>query len=159
MRATWSLAVAMTTALLAGASCTTVSPGPDFQVPTVTFDPNYFYCVVEPQIIMGGLTGIQCGNNGSNGCHYSDKVPEMSLEALPAPVTCVNGAPTDMTQTAPGTPAANNLAQVSIEMNSIYTDAPIYLWPSQTVAGHPVQVFMTTDSAVVNIIKTWAATQ
>ena len=41
-------------------------------------------------------------------------------------------------------------------MNSIYLDSNLYLWPTQSVPGHPVKVFATTDATVVNIIKTWA---
>src|ERR1700722_12139911 len=34
-------------------ACTSVDPGPNFVVPNSTFDPDYFYCHVEPQYIMG----------------------------------------------------------------------------------------------------------
>jgi hypothetical protein len=156
VRASWTLGVAMATASIAGVSCETVDPGPNFQLPTIQFSANYFYCVVEPQIIMGGLTGTPCGDNGSHGCHYSDKVPEMSLEALPAPVQCAGGVPVDMTQVAVGTAPQLNLGQVSLQMSAIYTDANIFLWPTQTIPGHPVQVFAPGDAAVVDIIKTWA---
>jgi hypothetical protein len=143
-------------------SCTTVDPGPDFQLPTVQFNANYFFCVVEPQLIMGGLTGTPCGDNGSHGCHYSDKVPEMALIRLPQPVKCSGDVPVDQTQVATGTPAASNLATVSLQMNAVYTDAPIYLRPSLDIPGHPVKVFSVqpplskTDKAIVEILKTWA---
>jgi hypothetical protein len=148
----------MATALVSG-SCTTVDPGPNFQLPTIQFNANYFFCVVEPQIIMGGLTKTPCGDNGTHGCHYSDKVPEMALEQLTQPVECAGGIPVGqgVSDTASGTPAANNYASVSDQMNAIYTTAPIYLWPSQTISDHPVMVFSTSDTAVVDIIKTWAS--
>jgi hypothetical protein len=148
----------MAIALISG-SCTTVDPGPNFQLPTIQFNANYFFCVVEPQIIMGGLTKTPCGDNGSHGCHYSDKVPEMALEQLAQPVECAGGVPVGqgVSDTASGTPAANNYASVSDQMNAIYTTAPIYLWPSQTISDHPVMVFSTSDTAVVDIIKTWAS--
>jgi hypothetical protein len=152
----------MATALLAatGTSCTTINPGPNYEVPQQQFDANYFYCVVEPQIIMGGLTGTPCGDNGSHGCHYSDKVPEMSLQALPAPVTCAGSGttavPTNPSQTAAGTPAANNFSSVGEQMNAQYTTAPIYIWPTQLAGVHPIQVYKPSDTAVTNILSTWA---
>ena len=153
----------MVAALLAGVSCETVDPGPNFQLPTVQFNANYFYCVVEPELIMGGITGIKCGDNGSHGCHYSDKVPQMALTPLPQPVKCSNGVPVDATQVASGTPASNNLSKVSIDMNSVYTTAPIYLWPSETISNHPALVFHvppatlnSNDQKIIEIIKTWA---
>jgi hypothetical protein len=156
VRGSSSLGVAMVTALVAGVSCETVDPGPDFQLPTIQFNANYFYCVIEPELIMGGLTGTPCGDNGSHGCHYSDKVPEMALEPLPMPVTCAAGVPTNPTQVAQDTAAANNLAQVSLEMSAVYTTAPIYLWPTQSIPGHPVKVYSASDPAIVAILKTWA---
>ena len=165
MRASVGLGVVMVAALLV-ASCEitvpgTVDPGPNFSIPLVQFDANYFYCVVEPQIIMGGLTGHACGDdgNGNQGCHYSNKVPEMALVALPQPVTCsgsgVTAVPTDPTQTADGTPASINLSQVSLQMNAMYMDAPVFLWPTQTIQGHPVQIYTPGDTAVTNILNTW----
>jgi hypothetical protein len=153
----------MAAALLAGVSCETVDPGPNFQLPTIQFNANYFYCVVEPEVIMGGITGTKCGDNGSHGCHYSNKVPEMALTPLITPVNCSAGIPTDMTQVADGTPASSNLSAVSIQMNAVYTTAPIYLWPSQVIISHPVQVFHVppatlnaNDQKIITIIKTWA---
>jgi hypothetical protein len=176
VRACLSLGVGMAAALVAGVSCQTVDPGPNYVLPTIQFSANYFYCVVEPQMIMGGLTGHACGDdgNGNQGCHYSDKVPEMTLIPLPQPVTCsgsgTSAVPTDPTQTAEGTPANINLGQVSTQMSTDYTNAPIYLWPSQQIISHPVQVFCippncspplsaATGSAVINILSTWATTQ
>jgi hypothetical protein len=159
------LAMAMGAALLASVGCEeavpgTVDPGPAYSVPLVQFNANYFYCVVEPQVIMGGLTGTACGNNGSGGCHYSDKVPAMVLEALPTPVTCsgsgVAAVPTNQNQVVSGTAASNNLTAVSQQMSTSYMDAPIYTWPSGTSPGHPVIVFSPTDQSVINILQTWA---
>jgi hypothetical protein len=155
----------MAVTLAVGVSCQTVDPGPNYVLPTIQFSANYFYCVVEPQIIMGGLTGHRCGDDstGNQGCHYSNKVPEMALTPLPQPVQCVgkglSAIPTDPTQTAEGTPAQSNLSQVSVQMSADYTNAPIYLWPSKSIPGHPVQVFLPTDAAVVDILSSWATTQ
>jgi hypothetical protein len=154
------VATALAIALLAPvAACDTVDPGPQFVVPPTQFDANYFYCTVEPQLIMGGLTQKPCGDDGSHGCHYSDKVPAMPLQALAGTgtVMCSGGSPANPGDVASGTAPALNLASVSLQMSTSYTEAPIYTWPTQIVPGHPIQVYSPTDAAVVDILKTWAA--
>ncbi len=152
------LATALATALSRGASCTTVDPGPEFVVPPTQFDANYFYCTVEPQIIMGGLTlaNQPCGGTASQGCHYSDKVPAMPLQALPQPVMCNGGVPVNPGDVASGTAPALNYASVSLQMSSSVKDAPIYTWPTQMVAGHPVMVYSPNDPAILAILNKWA---
>jgi hypothetical protein len=151
------IATALATALAPGAICETIDPGPQFVVPPAQFDANYFYCTVEPQLIMGGLTGQPCGGgNGNTGCHYSDKVPAMSLEALPQPVACSGGAPVNAGDVASGTAPALNYGSVSLQMSSSVMDAPIYTWPTKIVAGHPIQVYKPGDTAVVDILQKWA---
>lgn len=148
---------AVAAALSPGVICETVDPGPNFVPAPVQYSANYFYCVVEPQIIMGGLTRKPCGDDGSHGCHYSDKVPAMPLQALMQPVECSGGVPVNAGDVASGTSPALNFAQVSSQMFPIYDEAPIYLWPTQLVAGHPVQVYKPNDAAIVQILETWAA--
>ncbi len=131
-------------------ACTTIDPGAPYVVPPQDFNANYFYCFVEPKLIFGK----KCGDNGTHGCHFSDKVPGMELQDHP-PVTCANGIPTDQTQVGEGSPASGNLSAVSIEMDRDYLNAPLYLWPTQLVAAHPIQVFKPTDP-VVMYIATWA---
>jgi hypothetical protein len=150
------IATALATALAPGAICETVDPGPQFVVPVAQFDANYFYCTVEPQIIMGGLTNKPCGDDGSHGCHYSDKVPAMPLQALPQPVACSGGAPVNAGDVASGTAPALNYSSVSLQMSSSVMDAPIFTWPTQTVPGHPIQVYKPNDTAIVDILQKWA---
>jgi hypothetical protein len=123
---------------------------------------NYFYCVVEPEIIMGGLTHKPCGDDGSHECHSSDRVPEMALSPLPMPVTCSGSGtaavPTNPSQFASGTAAAMNLRSVSFEMSVPYTSAPLFVFATGTSPGHP-QVFSADDTAVVDILRTWATTE
>ncbi len=137
-------------ALTALGSCTTIDPGANYVVPDEVFNANYYYCFVEPNLILGK----KCGDNGTGGCHYSDKVPAMQLTPDTA-VPCTNGAPTDPTTVAQGTPANSNYSAVSIEMSPDYLTAPIYIWPTQIVSAHPIQVFTPSDP-VVQYIATWA---
>ena len=130
--------------------CTSIDPGSNYVVPDQVFNADYFYCFVEPQLIFGK----KCGDDGTHGCHYSDKVPEMELLDHP-PVTCSGGHPVDMTEIGAGSPAQGNLSAVSLEMDTDYINAPIYIWPTQLVAAHPKKVFDPSDP-VVQYISTWA---
>ena len=140
-------------ALFVGGGCTSIDPGANYIVPPEDFNADYFYCEVEPNLILAK----SCGDNGSHGCHYSDKVPAMALTEHPA-VPCANGQPVDPTTVGAGTPAASNLAAVSLEMSTDWTTAGIYIWPTQIVSAHPIQVFAPSD-AVVMYIETWANTE
>jgi len=137
-------------ALASMSACVSVDPGADYIVPLEEFNASYFYCFVEPNLIFGK----KCGDDGSHGCHFSDKVPELVLTDHP-PVTCANGQPTDMTQIGNGTAAGGNLSAVSLQMDTDYLNAPIYTWPTQIVSAHPKQVFLPSDP-VVQYIATWA---
>jgi hypothetical protein len=131
--------------------CTTIDPGPNYVVPEQVFNADYFYCFVEPNLIFGK----KCGDDGTHGCHYSDKVPEMELIAH-APIACnASGQPIDPTQVGAGSPAQANLSAASLEMDTDYLNAPLYTWPTQIVAAHPKQVF-TPDDPVVAYLANWA---
>jgi hypothetical protein len=149
---TYAIVAPAMIALLGSVACTSVDPGPQFVVPDEHFDANYFFCHVEPQLIIAK----QCGDDGSGACHYSGKIPAMALVPLASPVDCGGGeTPVDLTQIGPGSPPASNLAAVSLEMSTDYTTAPIYIWPTQIVSSHPKRVFDTNDP-VVQVIATWA---
>jgi hypothetical protein len=154
-------ALAVITAATAGAlacglcGCTSVDPGPNFVVPNATFDPDYFYCHVEPQLIFA----YNCGpglasDNGS--CHFNPSaVSGMALVNHP-PVNCGGGDhPVDLSQTGSGSAAAGNYEAVSLEMSSDYTSAPVYVRPSGN--NHPRQVFKPDDPVVNQILSTWAS--
>lgn len=131
--------------------CTSIDPGANYVVPQQVFNADYFYCFVEPQLIFGK----KCGDDGTHGCHYSDKVPEMELIDHP-PVTCdASGHPVDQTQVGAGSAAQSNLSAASLEMDADYLNAPLYLWPTQIVTAHPKQVFSPSDP-VVKYLATWA---
>jgi hypothetical protein len=151
-------AAAVLAASVAWPGCTTVDPGSDFVIPQVTFNANYFYCFVEPQVLFAKKCGSGDPTQGdpSNGCHYnSSAVSGMALIEHPA-ITCANGAPTDSTSVGAGSPAQSNLQAASLEMSTDYTNAPIILRP--TGHNHPRQVF-TLNDPVVTIIATWAMQQ
>jgi hypothetical protein len=152
-----AVALALCAVAAAGVGCTTVDPGPDFVIPVETFDANYFYCHVEPQV----LTAKKCGpgdpalGDPANGCHFnSAAVSGMALIQHPV-IDCGGGdEPLDSTQVGEGSPAQSNLQAASLEMSRDYLDAPIVVRP--TGHNHPRAVYTLSDP-VVSIIGTWAS--
>jgi hypothetical protein len=141
-------------AACAGASgCTSIDPGPDFVVPEEVFDPDYFFCHVEPQLIIAK----QCGpgdatDNGS--CHYSSSVSGMALVSHPM-VDCGGGDhPLDPTQTTGA--AQSDFQAVSLEMSRDYMTAPLFVRPSNGL-NHPRVVFSPMDPQVNMLLATWAS--
>jgi hypothetical protein len=137
-------------------ACTTIDPGPNFVVPDEQFDADFFFCVVEPQL----LTAKKCGpgdpaaGDPGNGCHFnSSAVSGMALAQHPA-VDCADGHPTNRGQVGAGSGAQGNLQAVSLEMSKDYLTAPLYLRP--TGQNHPRTVF-PKDDPIVDVIKQWAA--
>ncbi|CAN5221034.1 hypothetical protein BH09MYX1_BH09MYX1_52010 [soil metagenome] len=132
--------------------CTTIDPGPTFVVPNQTFNEDYFYCVVEPQLIFGKGCGDQNGSNAN--CHYnSSAVSGMPLQNHP-PVDCAGEKPTGAVTL--GSPAKSNYTSVSLNMSRDYLTAAIYVRPTSNLA-HPVAPYVyPTDDPVVDVIRTWA---
>jgi hypothetical protein len=137
-------------------ACNSVDPGPNFVVPNATFDPDYFYCHVEPQYIMGAA--YQCGPgkaSDNNSCHFSSAVSGMALVNHP-PVNCGGGDhPVDLTQIGAGSAAAGNYQAVSLEMSNDYLNAPVYVRPLGN--SHPRAIFMSSDPLPPMILGKWAS--
>jgi hypothetical protein len=142
---------------LALSRCTTVDPGPDFVVPDEHFDADYFYCHVEPEVLVAKHcgSGDPAAGDPGGGCHFnSSAVSGMALIDHPA-IDCGGGDhPVDLTQVGAGSPAFGNLQAASLEMNRDYLTAPIVVRPSGQ--NHPRKVFDTSDPAV-QVIANWAA--
>jgi hypothetical protein len=133
--------------------CTTIEPGPDFVVPQEVFDANYFFCHVEPELIVAKKCGPgEASDNGS--CHYSASVSGMPLMDHPAIDCGGGGIPLDPTSTTG--PAQSNFQNVSLEMSHDYRTAPLFVRPSNG-ANHPRVVFSDTDPQVNMLLSAWAA--
>jgi hypothetical protein len=136
----------------ASLSCTTVDPGPNFVVPDEQFDADFFFCRVEPEL----LVAKKCGSgepNDNNNCHFnSSAVSGMALAPHPA-IACTDGHPTNRAQIGAGSAAQGNLQAASLVMSHDYTTAPIYLRP--TGQNHPRAIF-GKDDPIVDIIRQWA---
>jgi hypothetical protein len=134
-------------------------------VSDVVFDANYFYCHVEPGLIIGYSCGSGDSSKGdnSNGCHFNaSAVSGMALIDHPA-IDCGGGdVPLDPTQVGTGSPAESNLQAVTLEMSRDYTTAPLYVRPSDQGNGtcpppsHPRCIFNQSDSTVTQLLQTWA---
>ena len=137
---------------LAAASCTTVDPGPNFVVPDEQFDADFFFCRVEPELLVVKKCGPGEGGD-NNSCHFnSSAVSGMALAPHP-PVDCADGHPTNRAQIGAGSGAQGNLQTASLVMSRDYATAPIYLRP--TGQNHPRAIFPKEDP-VVDVIRSWA---
>jgi hypothetical protein len=138
--------------------CTSIDPGPNFVVENEVFDADYFYCHVEPSFIFARKCGPgdQSQGDPANGCHFNPSaVSGMALQNHP-PVNCNNGDhPVDQTQVGTSSPAAGNLASVSLEMSRNYMMAALFVRP--TGHNHPRQIFSPSDPQVQQLLSTWAS--
>ena len=153
------VALALFAWLHGSAACTSVDPGPDFVIPPVTFDADYFYCHVEPQYIGVYKCGPGDPSKGdppnSSGCHYSSAVSGMSLHMHP-PIPCGGGDhPIDRMALGSGSPAESNFEVVTLEMSRDYLTAPLYVRPLGH--AHPRGVISSMDPVVAQLLGTWAA--
>jgi hypothetical protein len=138
--------------------CTSIDPGPNFIIPEQTFDAAYFYCHVEPQLIFAFNCGPGDPSKGDppNGCHYNPSAVSGMALIQHAPINCGGGdTPVDATQAGTGSPAQFNLESVSLEMNSDYMTAPLFVRPSGH--DHPRAVFSAGDLQVQTLLATWAS--
>jgi hypothetical protein len=133
--------------------CTTVDPGPPFVVPDEQFDADFFFCRVEPALLIAKKCGPGEGGDTPNGCHFnSSAVSGMAIAAHP-PIDCVGDRPVNRAQIGAGSAAQGNLQSVSLVMSRDYLTAPIYLRP--TGSNHP-RVIFPKDDPVVDVIRQWA---
>ncbi len=150
-----AIGIAVFAGMTAWPGCTTVDPGPNFVIADQTFNANYFYCFVEPQVIFAESCGSGvAGTDPPNGCHFnSSAVSGMALIQHPA-IDCGGGsAPLDETTVGAGSPAQSNLQAVSLEMSVDYLNSNLVVRP--TGHNHPRQIFTTSDP-VMKYIATWA---
>ncbi|MDB4942747.1 MAG: hypothetical protein JWP97_2281 [Labilithrix sp.] len=135
-------------------SCTTVDPGPNFVVPDEQFDADFFFCRVEPELLVAKRCGPGPGPGGgpANSCHFnSSAVSGMALTDH-VPVDCVDGHPVNRAQIGAGSGPQGNLQTVSLEMSRDYLTAPLYLRPS----GQNHEPIFPREDPVADVIREWA---
>lgn len=153
--ATLAMALVLGAFAAANAGCSTVDPGANFVVPNETFDADFFYCRVEPEV----LVAKRCGPGDPsvdppNGCHFNSSAVSGMALVDHAPVPCTDGRPTDRSQIGAGSAAEGNLQAASIVMSRDVATAPIFVRP--TGANHP-RVIFTSDDPAAEILRQWAA--
>jgi hypothetical protein len=137
-------------------SCTTVDPGRNPSLAARTFDADYFYCHVEPELIVAKSCGPGDPSKGdSNACHFSSSASAMALLDHPA-VDCGGGDhPLHQTQIGAGSAAQTDFEAVSLEMDTNYLAAPVFVRPSGVY--HPRRIFDPNDQQVKKLLQTWAS--
>jgi hypothetical protein len=156
----WGLGLVAGLAGLAGGgvtlACSTVDPGPNFVVPEEQFDADFFFCRVEPELLIAKRCGPGDPGAGdpANGCHFNSSAVggRMALANHP-PIECAADRPTNRAQLGAGGPAQGNLQAVTLVMSRDVQTAPLFLRP--TGQNHPRQVFAREDP-VVEVLRQWA---
>jgi hypothetical protein len=134
-----------------GSACSTVEPGTQFAIAAVTYDANYFYCVIEPQVLMAKSCGAGDSSKGdTSGCHATVTHFRLNISAT-QPVACNGLTPTDVVPPS----SQQNYQAAQGEMTLDYANAPLIAWPTQKFSGHPRQIFKDSDPEY-GLIKDWA---
>jgi hypothetical protein len=126
-------------------ACGTVDPGSDFQVASVVYDQNYFYCRVEPVLVRA-----RCGEgegSESGGCHFN--VPPFRLTAH-APVTCEGLVPVGSVPRE----AQDNYGAAARQMSPDPAQADLLNRPLK-MERHPRKIF-DENSEEARVIRAWA---
>lgn len=146
--------VALGVGLALGVGCGTVDPGPELVVADEQFDADFFFCRVEPELLVAKRCGAgDPAVDGANGCHFNAAaVSGMALRDHP-PTPCQGDAPTSRAGLGAGSPAQANLEAASLVMSRDVRTAPIYVRPLGQ--NHPRPVF-GADDPVVEVLRQWA---
>jgi len=132
---------------------TTVERGPDFAVADIVFDPNYFYCKVEPVLFANscGSGDPQLGD-AQGGCHFSATAYRLTDYRPRVGDTCGGG----IVPSGSGIPEAaqHNYQTSQARMKRDPDLAPLLQRPAK-VYSHPRQIF-ELDSTDAYAIRQWA---
>ena len=138
--------------------CTTVDPGANFVVADEQFDPDFFFCRVEPELLFAKKCGPGDPSAGdpTSGCHFNGSAVTGMAIVNHEPIKCVDGRPVDRTKLGAGSAAQGNLQATSLVMSRDVTTAPLYLRP--TGQNHPRPIFQA-DDPIVDVLRQWAQAQ
>ncbi len=149
------LIAALTPALFGATGCTTVDPGPNFVVPDEQFDADFFFCRIEPELLVTKKcgSGDPAAGDAANGCHFnSSAVSGMALRNHD-PIPCDGDRPTNRALLTPGGAAQGNLQAVTLVMSRDVLTAPLYVRP--TGQNHPRAIFPREDP-FLEVLRQWA---
>lgn len=126
----------MLVVLVVAGGCGTVDLGDNFVPPDVQVDEDYFFCVLQPQVI--GPQSCASGLSGEMGqCHSSRSAMRLSIAAqTDAPPTCEDGV-----ATSPIPPSYQaNFDAVRFAVQADPLSSPLYRRPLQ-LDSHPRRIF------------------
>jgi len=128
--------------------CATVDLGDNIVAPDLQLDEDYFYCVIEPQVMQVGscATGA-AGEAGS--CHTARSSMRLSDTTSVAPPTCEDDRPT----TAVPDEFMLDFRAVQFTVQSDPLSSPFYRRPTG-LDSHP-RVIFTADSVEAGLIEEW----
>jgi hypothetical protein len=143
----------LATVLATTTACGTVDLGTYEGVRDVRPDENYFYCVVQPQVLAAKRCagGDPAAGDPANGCHASTSA--MRLDEVPTPVACESGRPV-------GTPSAAeraNYAASSLRVNRNAEASPLLAKPTLKVPHAPNREIFAATSPEADLIRKWIA--
>jgi hypothetical protein len=131
---------------------TTVDPGADFAVADVVFDAGYYYCKVEPILVLQRCgPGDPAQGEAANGCHASVTSFRLTDYMPPVSMSC-GGTVVPMA----GIPQAaqQNYQGAQARMRRDPDSSPLLLRPTGK-AQHPRVIFDLT-SPEADVIRQWA---
>jgi hypothetical protein len=118
------------------AGCGTVELGDNFVPPDVQLDEDFFFCVLQPEVI--AANSCASGMSGEMGqCHSARSAMRLAIAGeTDAPPTCVDGVPT----TAIPASYQANLDAVRFGVQADPLSSPLYRRPLQ-LDSHPRRIF------------------
>jgi hypothetical protein len=131
---------------LGGVGCGTVDLGTYEGVRDLRLDENYFYCVIQPQV----LTPMRCagGEPGdTGGCHSSNSA--YRLAEIATSVSCASGTPTAV----PSADERANYGSSVLRVNRDVESSPLLTKPTGKSGSH--KVVFQPDSPEAALIRTW----
>lgn len=141
--------------LLGAAGCSTVDPGPNFVVPDEEFDADFFFCRVEPELLVAKKCGAgdPAAGDPANSCHFNSSAVSGMVIGDHPPIACDGNRPRDRSQIGAGSVAQGNLQAASLVMSRDVETAPLFVRPSGQ--NHPRPIF-PRDDAIVEVLREWA---
>ena len=131
---------------------TTVDPGPDFSIADLVFDESFFYCQVEPRVMIahrcGGGDPMQ--GDSSGGCHHN--VTSFRLTDYTPPVA--DGCMGNVVGTPIPAAARQNYQVSQARMRRDPEVAPLLQRPLKKLT-HPRAIF-NDDSDAADALREWA---
>jgi hypothetical protein len=138
--------------LVGFSGCSTVEPGGDPRIANVVYDEAFYYCEVQPKVIVPqSCASGDPGKDPSGGCHASATPFRVLPLGADDMVMCdANGKP------AGGVPqvSQSNYSAAQAEMTPNAETAPLLARPTQKFS-HPRQIF-DSSSMEAEIIRQWA---